>query len=201
MAGMTGKGRWPGLTTLRVFLLQAGSSLRAKQLCFLLIFSLSLQASGEPLQVVGDSVSLDQEVRAIKKEVLELNRELLQLEEELLYPRAEQLVIYVSVTKDEPVVLDSLLIELNGREITRHHYNDSQNRALGQGGVHRPYIGTLKAGDHSIAVSVSCYGPDGQIVQRSLANVIAKTGGPKYLELRIGRSGFRKDPTLEILEW
>ncbi|RDE22935.1 hypothetical protein DV711_10300 [Motiliproteus coralliicola] len=189
------------LVAFKLRLSKVGGLLGITPWYFLVMIFLSAQARGEALQAAKDFSTLDQEVRAIKKEVLEINRELLQLEEELLYPKAEQLVIYISVPKDEPVVLSSIQIELNGREIVRHHYDRNQNRALGLGGVHRPYIGTLETGDHSIRVSVTSQGQDGRWVERSQEKAIAKVGRPKYLELRIARPSAGKDPQLEIFEW
>ncbi len=149
----------------------------------------------------ADFSGLDQEVRALKKEVLEINRELLQLEEQLLYPKPQQLVIFVSVEKPAPVKLENLSIELNGEVIARHRYNASQNSALAEGGVHRPYLGTVQNGEHRLSVSVSYASEDGRMMQQSATRTIAKRGQPKYLELRVGRSGFSKTPEVKIYEW
>ncbi len=173
-------------------------------LCYVLVGMLlglmPLNSRGEAADG-GQFSTLDQQVRELKKEVLAINRELLQLEQQLLYPKPKQLVVFVSVDKQAAVTLSSLQIELDGKILTRHRYNDSQNSALAEGGIHRPYLGTVENGEHRIAVSVAYYQRDGQLIEQSRVRTLAKRGQPNYLELRIGASTFAKNPEVGLHEW
>ena len=97
-----------------------------------------------------DFKGLDQEVQALKKEVLDLNRELFVLEEDLLFPANTQVAVFVSMDVGEFFALDSVTLKLDNKEVANYLYTEREAQALLKGGVHRVYIGNLKAGDHEL---------------------------------------------------
>ena len=81
--------------------------------------------------------SLDQDVQDLKKEVLDLNRDLFLLEEELLFPANSQVAFFISMDVGEYFALDSVSLEIDGKEVANYLYTDREIDALLQGGVHR----------------------------------------------------------------
>jgi hypothetical protein len=169
--------------------------------CIILVGFQPALASADQSDSQQDFSTLDHEVQTLKKAVLAVNRELLLLEEEMLYPLAQRLVVLVSVESQPALRLDNIMIELDGEEIARHRYSDSENSALTQGGVHRPYIGTFEQGLYHLVVSLSGIGGNGAAFQRTAEQSITKGIGPKYIELRIERSAFSNKPGFSIYEW
>ena len=106
-----------------------------------------------------NSKSLDQEVQALKKEVLDLNRELFVLEEDLLFPANTQVAVFVSMDVGEFFALDSVTLKLDNKEVANYLYTEREAQALLKGGVHRVFIGNLKAGDHELLALFTGQGP------------------------------------------
>jgi invasion protein IalB len=92
--------------------------------------------------------SLDKEVQALKKEVLDLNRDLFLLEEELLFPANSQVAFFVSMDVGEYFELDSVNIQIDGKEVANYLYTERETEALLRGGVHRIHMANLKTGTH-----------------------------------------------------
>ena len=94
--------------------------------------------------------SLDQDVQDLKKEVLDLNRDLFLLEEELLFPANSQVAFFISMDVGEYFALDSVSLEIDGKEVAHYLYTDREIDALLQGGVHRLHMANLKTGEHEM---------------------------------------------------
>ena len=106
-----------------------------------------------------DFKSLDQEVQALKKEVLDLNRELFVLGEDLLFPANTQVAVFVSLDVGEFFALESVTLKLDNKEVANYLYTEREAQALLKGGVHRVFIGNLKAGDHELLALFTGQGP------------------------------------------
>ena len=113
-----------------------------------------------------DFKSLDQEVQALKKEVLDLNRELFVLEEDLLFPANTQVAVFVSMDVGEFFALDSVTLKLDNKEVANYLYTEREAQALLKGGVHRVFIGNLKAGDHELLALFTGQGPHARDYRR-----------------------------------
>ena len=149
----------------------------------------------------GDFKSLDQEVQSLKKEVLDLNRELFTLEEELLFPANTQVAVFISMDVGEFFALDSVTLKLDNKEVANYLYTEREAQALLRGGVHRVYIGNLKAGEHELIALFSGQGPNARDYRRGATLKLEKGVGAKYIELKISDRAAKAQPEFIVKEW
>jgi hypothetical protein len=145
--------------------------------------------------------ALDKQVEDLKKSVLELNRELFILEEELLFPGNTQVSVFLSMDIGKYFKLDSVQLQIDGKELTNHLYTEREIMALHRGGVQRLYLGNLKSGEHELVAFFTGVGPKGRDYKRGATVTFAKGIGPKYLELKIVDSIAMQQPDFEVREW
>ena len=145
--------------------------------------------------------SLDQEVQALKKEVLDLNRELFVLEEELLVPANTQVAVFVSMDVGEFFAVDSVTLKLDNKEVANYLYTEREAQALLKGGVHRVYLGNLKAGDHELIALFTGQGPHARDYRRGATVRLTKGVGAKYVELKISDRATKAQPEFVVKEW
>jgi hypothetical protein len=148
-----------------------------------------------------DFKSLDQEVQALKKEVLDLNRELFVLEEDLLFPANTQVAVFVSMDVGDFFALDSVTLKLDNKEVANYLYTEREAQALLKGGVHRVYIGNLKAGDHELLALFTGQGPHVRDYRRGATIKLTKGVGAKYVELKISDRAVKSQPEFIVKEW
>lgn len=148
-----------------------------------------------------DFKSLDQEVQALKKEVLDLNRELFVLEEELLFPANTQVAVFVSMDVGEFFALDSVTLKLDNKEVANYLYTEREAEALLKGGVHRVYIGNLKAGEHELIALFTGKGPHVRDYRRGATVKLEKGVGAKYIELKISDRASKAQPEFVVKQW
>jgi hypothetical protein len=148
-----------------------------------------------------DFKSLDQEVQALKKEVLDLNRELFVLEEDLLFPANTQVAVFISMDVGEFFALDSITLKLDNKEVANYLYTEREAQALLKGGVHRVYIGNLKAGDHELLALFTGQGPHVRDYRRGATIKLTKGVGAKYVELKISDRAVKAQPEFIVKEW
>jgi hypothetical protein len=159
-------------------------------------------AAGEPAAAPsGEFQSLDQEVQALKKDVLDLNRELFVLEEDLLFPANTQVAVFVSMDVGEFFALDSVTLKLDNKEVANYLYTEREAQALLKGGVHRVYIGNLKAGDHELLALFTGQGPHVRDYRRGATIKLTKGVGAKYVELKISDRAQKEQPEFIVKEW
>lgn len=168
-------------------------------LCVSSPFAQESSANGSAAQ--EDFKSLDQEVQALKKEVLDLNRELFVLEEELLFPANTQVAVFVSMDVGEFFALDSVTLKLDNKEVANYLYTEREAQALLKGGVHRVYIGNLKAGEHELIALFTGQGPNARDYRRGATIKLEKGVGAKYIELKISDRAAKAQPEFVVKEW
>lgn len=145
--------------------------------------------------------SLDQDVQSLKKEVLDLNRELFTLEEELLFPANTQVAVFVSVDVGVFFALDTLTIQLDGKEVANYLYTEREAEALLKGGVQRVYVGNLKVGNHELVAFFTGKGPNVRDYKRGTSLQFEKGVGAKYLELKVSDRRSKEQPEFLVTEW
>jgi hypothetical protein len=164
--------------------------------------SVASAASVPPAESTDDSFkSIDQEVQALKKEVLDLNRELFVLEEELLFPANTQVAVFVSMDVGEFFALDSVTLKIDNKEVANYLYTEREAQALLKGGVHRVYIGNLKAGEHELIALFTGQGPNTRDYRRGATLTLEKGVGAKYVELKISDRAVKAQPEFVVKEW
>ncbi len=173
-------------------------------LAVMLVFGVTSIAQ-ESVPSDADSVvqfrSLDQDVQDLKKEVLDLNRDLFLLEEELLFPANSQVAFFISMDVGEYFALDSVSLEIDGKEVANYLYTDREIDALLQGGVHRLHMANLKTGEHELIAIFTGKGPHTRDYRRGATVMIEKGIGAKYLELEITDRVKKQQPEFVIKEW
>ena len=145
--------------------------------------------------------SLEKDVQDLKSEVLALNRDLFELEEELLYPANTQVAVFVSMDVGELFALDSLELEVDGKQVASYLYTEREVEALRQGGVQRLYVGNLRAGTHELVAFFNGEGPHEREYRRGATHSFEKGLGTKYLELRIQDRESKQQPEFTVREW
>jgi hypothetical protein len=145
--------------------------------------------------------SLDEEVQSLKKEVLDLNRELFVLEEELLFPANTQVAVFVSMDVGEFFALDSVTLKFDNKEVANYLYTEREAQALLKGGVHRVFIGNLKAGEHELVALFTGQGPNARDYRRGATIKVEKGVGAKYIELKISDRAVKAQPEFVVKEW
>lgn len=148
-----------------------------------------------------DFKSLDEEVQSLKKEVLDLNRELFVLEEELLFPANTQVAVFVSMDVGEFFALDSVTLKFDNKEVANYLYTEREAQALLKGGVHRVFIGNLKAGEHELVALFTGQGPNARDYRRGATIKVEKGVGAKYIELKISDRAVKAQPEFIVKEW
>jgi hypothetical protein len=201
----------PTVSSLAACLAQVRVMLRHASLVLLSFFALSSAAHAQEAEVPdsaaaataapGDFKSLDQEVQALKKEVLDLNRELFVLEEELLFPANTQVAVFVSMDVGEFFAVDSVTLKLDNKEVANYLYTEREAQALLKGGVHRVYLGNLKAGDHELIALFTGQGPHARDYRRGATINVTKGVGAKYVELKISDRASKAQPEFVVKEW
>jgi hypothetical protein len=148
-----------------------------------------------------DTRGLDQDIQGLKKDVVDLNRDLFVLEEELLFPANTQVAVFVSMDVGEFFLLDAVTLKIDQKEVANYLYTPREVEALGKGGVHRLYLGNLKAGQHELVAFFSGQGPHERDYRRGATLRFEKGIGAKYLELKINDRQRRQQPEFEIKDW
>ena len=147
------------------------------------------------------SSDLEQSIQDLKKEVQALNRDLFMLEEEILYPASTQTLVFVSLDVGNFFDLDSIQLEIDGKEVAKYLYTENEREALARGGVQRLWTGNLKSGDHELVAFFTGVGPSERDYRRAAELTFEKTLGPKYVELKISDKASKQQPEFEIREW
>jgi hypothetical protein len=126
---------------------------------------------------------LDEQVQDIKKDVLGISAELTQLEEKLLYPSNTQVSVFVSIERGDKFRLDSVKLKIDGKPAMQHIYTFKELEALQGGGVQRLYTGNIRAGEHTIEVSMNGKSSGNADYQQSANYKFIKAVEPKLIEI------------------
>ena len=167
----------------------------------LFLVSAAVLAAAAPADDARDARALDQDVQGMKDEVLDLNRELFMLEEELLFPANTQVAVFVSMDVGEYFALDSVQLTVDGKPVSKYLYTEREVGALYRGGVHRLYLGNLKAGEHELVAIFTGEGPHERDYRRGATLKFEKGIGAKFVELAISDRTSKQQPEFMVREW
>lgn len=145
--------------------------------------------------------ALGDEIEDLKDEVLDLNRELFLLEEELLFPANTQVAVYLSMDTGNFFALDSVQLSIDDKEVAKYLYTEREVDALYRGGVHRVYMGNMKAGEHEVVAVFTGVGPHGRDYRRATSVNLDKGLGARFLELSITDSKSALQPEFAVRMW
>ena len=202
---MNGNARW--INRLRPLCSMERKRIRPLWISRLGVIGLCLVLAGmaradEAASAAGEELrSLDQDVQALKKDVLDLNRDLFILEEELLFPANTQVAVFLSMDVGALFALDSVQLKIDDREVANYLYTEREADALLRGGVHRVYLGNLRAGEHELVAFFTGKGPHDRDYRRGTTLAFEKGLGAKYLELKISDKVSGLKPEFLVKEW
>ncbi len=145
--------------------------------------------------------ALDAEVQELRREVVDLNRDLFMLEEDLLFPASTQVAVFVSMDVGTFFSLDSVQIRIDGKEVANYLYTAREFQALTRGGVHRIWLGNMKAGEHELVAFFTGQGTHERDYRRGATLAIEKGVGAKYVELRISDRVRKLQPEFVVRVW
>ena len=130
-----------------------------------------------------------------------LSAEVEALEEELLFPSSTQVQFFLSLDVGTFFSLDSVKLELDGKQVAAHLYTPRELDALRRGAVQRLHTANLGRGEHELVAVFTGKGPNGRDYRRAASLDLDKGLGPKYVELRIRDTEARQQPEFDIREW
>jgi hypothetical protein len=167
----------------------------------LLWFAAAAAQDRAPAAAAADFQSLDRDVQSLKDEVLDLNRDLFLLEEELLFPANTQVAFFLSMDVGEYFALDSVNLQIDGKDVTNYLYTEREVDALHRGGVQRLHMANLEVGDHELVAVFDGKGPHVRDYRRGATMTFSKGIGAKYVELQISDKKAKQQPEFVIREW
>lgn len=141
------------------------------------------------------------QLQALKRDVIELNRDLFILEEELLFPSNTQLTVFVSLDVGGFFALDSVQLQVDGKEVANYLYTEREAKALVRGGVQRLYQGNLKTGEHELVAVFVGMGPNERPYRRAASVTIQKSDETKFIELVITDNLASQQPDFLVKDW
>ncbi len=106
--------------------------------------------------------------------MIRLNRDLMVLEEELLFPANTQVAVFVSMDVGKLFSLDSVRVQLDGKDVAGYLYTPAEVQALHRGGVQRLFVGNLKSGAHELVAFFTGKGPHDRDYKRGATIKIDK---------------------------
>ncbi len=145
--------------------------------------------------------ALDGEVQELRREVVDLNRDLFMLEEDLLFPASTQIAVFVSMDIGTFFALDSVQIKIDDKEVANYLYTERELEALKRGGVHRIWLGNLKAGEHEVVAFFTGQGTLERDYKRGTTLKVEKGVGAKYVDLKISDRVRKLQPEFLVRVW
>jgi len=170
----------------------------------IMLLAMATSRADEPVPAptpAPDRSALDAEVQSLRREVVDLNRDLFMLEEDLLFPASTQIAVFVSMDVGTFFDLDSVQIKIDGKEVSNYLYTAREREALLRGGVHRIWVGNMKAGEYELVAFFTGQGTHERDYKRGATLTIDKGVGAKYVELRISDRVRKLQPEFVVRVW
>jgi hypothetical protein len=176
--------------------------MRIVLISFLAAIAASMPAVADDVpEPAADRSALDAEVQALRRDVIDLNRDLFMLEEDLLFPASTQIAVFVSMDIGTFFALDSVQVKIDDKEVANYLYTERELDALKRGGVHRLWLGNLKAGEHEVVAYFTGQGPHERDYKRGTTLAVEKGVGAKYVELKISDRVSKLQPEFVVRVW
>ena len=93
------------------------------------------------------------------------------------------------------------VLSVDGKEVANYLYTQREAEALLRGGVHRVWLGNLRAGQHEMTAFFTGKGPHGRDYSRGATLRMDKGVGAKYVELKISDRERQLQPEFVVKEW
>ena len=112
-----------------------------------------------------------------------------------------RLAVFLSGDVEGFFSLEAVTLSIGGRQVMHYLYTPQQLDALRRGGIHRLYMGNVKAGEHGILVVFTGKGPEDREYRRATEVTLEKTRGAQNLQLKINDSADLQQPEFVVKEW
>ncbi len=176
--------------------------MRTVLISFLAAVAASMPAfADDAADVAAERSALDAEVQTLRQDVVDLNRDLFMLEEDLLFPASTQIAVFVSMDIGTFFGLDSVQVKVDDKEVANYLYTERELEALKRGGVHRIWLGNLKAGEHEVVAFFTGQGTHERDYKRGTTLTVEKGVGAKYVELKISDRVRKLQPEFVVRVW
>ncbi|MDB5971877.1 MAG: helix-turn-helix, AraC type [Hydrocarboniphaga sp.] len=161
----------------------------------------ALAGSMAAAEAAEDARLVDDDSQNLKREILELDRDLRVLEDQTLYPAPTRVAVFVAMDIGAFFKLQSLRIQLDGREVAQHTYTDAETAALIRGATQQLYVGNAAGGAHQLLAVFTGIGPHGRPYRRAASLDFDQSAGPRNIELRVGDGENRQQPEFTARVW
>ncbi len=178
-----------------------GTAMKAMLVTLLTMVAIAPAFAQDTGLPAADRSVLDAEVQELRREVVDLNRDLFMLEEDLLFPASTQIAVFVSMDVGTFFALDSVQIKVDDKEVANYLYTARELEALKRGGVHRIWLGNLKAGEHEVVAFFTGQGTHERDYKRGATLMVEKGVGAKYVELKISDRLRKLQPEFVVRVW
>ncbi len=156
------------------------------------LLMLAMPAFAEPVAPPVQETSpaaMDARLQSLKQDVLKLSEQLSRIEQQLLYPADTHINIFVSLPAPLDAQLESAMLEIDGERVASHLYNDSENRALQNGGVQRIYTGNVTPGKHLLQFELVAHAAAGGEIRIGDSLSFEKSEHAAFIEVQIISAG------------
>ncbi len=141
---------------------------------------------------------IEDALATLQAEYAALVGELDAIETELLHPASSRVVVYLSMDVKEPLDIQSMDLEIDGRAAAHLLYTAHEANALFMGGVQQAYLGNLEPGVHRLRATLRSLGKRGKTVTREAELEFEKVFASMVLECAISGAGGNAKPTLVV---
>jgi hypothetical protein len=93
--------------------------------------------------------------------------------------------VFVLLADGERFRLDSVRLEMGGREVAHYIYTFKELEALQKGGVQRLFTGNFPSGDHELTISYAGKLPSGRDFNRTERFTFSKGAEPRMLGITL----------------
>ena len=139
---------------------------------------------------------IEDTLATLQAEYAALVGELDAIETELLHPASSRVVVYLSMDVKEPLDIQSMDLEIDGRVAAHLLYTTHEANALFMGGAQQAYLGNLEPGVHRLRATLRSLGKRGKTVTQAAEFEFEKTFAATVLECAISGAGGNAKPTL-----
>lgn len=172
----------------------SGPRLRISTISTLLVLWLLL-----PLQTLATE-SLDDRLDQLKGDVAEISQQLFELEESILHPADTRVSIFLSVSRGDDIILDSIELKIDGQPVASHLYTDQEYEALKQGGLQRLYVGNVPLGGHELTATLTARSANNRYIRRENQLRFSKRAGESRVRLQLQAPAPNYEPVLSLTE-
>lgn len=154
-----------------------------------------LSAFGAGSASAADDAMVFERSRALETEAMGLLLDHFNFEESLLAPDNDRLTVFVSVPHGARMVLEEVVLTVNGRPVVTHRYGIGELTRFLNEASQQIYMTRLPAGEHALRLDVRVLQGN---VRQMKTHTFTKGKSAKYIDLQIAGDPVRE---VAVVEW